>query len=95
MMDPILERYEQEVGKLTLHPPRIPFISNVTGTWIRDEEAVSPAYWARHLRSTVRFADGLATLFAEIDAAFAEIGGGNALTAFARRHMESIGSVSW
>lgn len=91
MMDPILERYEQEVGKLTLHPPRIPFISNVTGTWIRDEEAVSPAYWARHLRGTVRFADGLATLFAEIDAAFAEIGGGNALTAFARRHTESMG----
>ncbi|MCY9513732.1 type I polyketide synthase [Paenibacillus apiarius] len=89
MMEPILEEYEREVGKLVLNPPSKPFISNVTGTWIRDEEAVSPAYWARHLRSTVRFADGLTTLFTELDAAFAEIGGGNALTAFARWHADA------
>ncbi|UHA74002.1 type I polyketide synthase [Paenibacillus sp. 481] len=89
MMDPILEEYERELSKLTLQSPQLPFISNVTGTWIRDEEAVSPAYWARHLRGTVRFADGLRTLFADSDAAFAEIGGGNALTSFARRHADA------
>ena len=37
------------------HAPRIPYLSNVTGTWIRPEEATDPAYWARHIRSTVRF----------------------------------------
>ncbi|MCE5167977.1 HAD-IIIC family phosphatase [Paenibacillus profundus] len=91
MMEPMLEEYEREVGKLVLNPPHTPIISNVTGTWIRDEEAVSPAYWVRHLRSTVRFADGLTTLFAELDAAFVEIGGGNALTTFARCHTEAKG----
>ena len=39
-----------------------PLLSNVTGTWITAEEATDPAYWARHLRGTVRFADGLAEL---------------------------------
>ena len=31
--------------------PQVPFISNVTGTWITDAEALDPAYWGRHLRA--------------------------------------------
>ncbi|MGV2787402.1 acyltransferase domain-containing protein, partial [Clostridium perfringens] len=74
MMEPILEAYEREVGKLVLKAPQLPFISNVTGTWIQDEQAISPAYWAQHLRGTVRFSDGLSTLMNEMDAAFVEVG---------------------
>ena len=37
--------------------PELPFVSNVTGTWITAAEATDPAYWARHLRQTVRFAE--------------------------------------
>ncbi|WP_068774982.1 type I polyketide synthase [Paenibacillus sp. FJAT-26967] len=88
MMEPILEPYEREVGKLVLNAPQLPFISNVTGTWIRDEQAIDPVYWAQHLRGTVRFSDGLSTLLAEMDAVFVEVGGGNALTAFAKSHNE-------
>ncbi|MGG4091723.1 HAD-IIIC family phosphatase [Paenibacillus lautus] len=88
MMEPILEAYEREVGKLVLKAPQFPFISNVTGTWIQDEQAISPAYWAQHLRGTVRFSDGLSTLMNEMDAAFVEVGGGNALTVFAKSHHE-------
>ncbi|MDG4861245.1 FkbM family methyltransferase [Streptomyces sp. T-3] len=44
---------------LTLNPPRIPYISNVTGAPITDEQATDPAYWSQHLVSPVRFADGL------------------------------------
>ncbi len=37
-------------------PPRLPYISNVTGTWITPGQATDPEYWARHLRAagTVR-----------------------------------------
>ena len=51
MMEPILGAVRsREVAASTLQPPRIPYLSNVTGTWITAEEATDPGYWARHLR---------------------------------------------
>lgn len=62
-MDPVLEPFARIVSQVQLHTPCIPYLSNVTGTWIKDEQACSPQYWAEHLRETVRFADGLNHLF--------------------------------
>ena len=62
MMDPILGEFEKIVGSVQLNLPAIPYISNLSATWITDEEATDPAYYARHLRSTVRFAEGLTVL---------------------------------
>ncbi|MDX3673306.1 FkbM family methyltransferase [Streptomyces europaeiscabiei] len=59
MMEPIADQVTDIARGLTLNPPRIPYISNVTGRPITDEQATDPAYWARHLLSPVRFADGL------------------------------------
>ncbi|MGK4580325.1 amino acid adenylation domain-containing protein [Kitasatospora sp. HPMI-4] len=62
MMEAAAAAFEAEVARVRLSAPQIPFVSSVTGTWITDEEAVSPAYWARQIRATVRFADGLHTV---------------------------------
>ncbi|GAA1918635.1 hypothetical protein GCM10009837_49850 [Streptomyces durmitorensis] len=62
MMEPIADRVTEIARGLTLNVPRIPYISNVTGRPITDEQATDPAYWARHLLSPVRFADGLSHL---------------------------------
>jgi len=86
MMDPVLARFEAVVRGFTLHPPELPFVSNVTGTWITDEEATDPAYWVRHLRSTVRFDDCLRTLLEEPDRVLLEVGPGRGLATLARRH---------
>ncbi|MFB8417141.1 FkbM family methyltransferase [Streptomyces albidoflavus] len=59
MMEPIAEQVTEVARTLTLNPPRIPYLSNVTGEPITDEQATDPGYWARHLVSPVRFADGL------------------------------------
>ncbi|HEU5474648.1 MAG TPA: FkbM family methyltransferase [Actinophytocola sp.] len=59
MMEPIADRVTELVRPLALNPPRIPFVSNVTGQPITAEQATDPGYWARHLVSPVRFADGL------------------------------------
>ena len=56
--------------------PQIPFVSNVTGTWITAQEATDPAYWARHLRQTVRFADGLQQLLRTPGQILLEVGPG-------------------
>ncbi|MFD3268922.1 SDR family NAD(P)-dependent oxidoreductase [Paenibacillus dendritiformis] len=86
MMEPIMEPFRRKVSEMTLRAPAIPYISNVSGTWITAEEAVEPEYWVRHLRGTVRFADGLRELLRDGKAVFVEAGPGNALSAFVRRH---------
>lgn len=85
LMEPIAERLRELMAGFELRPPRIPFISNVTGTWIRPEEATDPEYWMRHLSGRVLFGDGLTRLF-EIDSILLEVGPGQSLTSFAKRH---------
>ncbi|HEX4494597.1 MAG TPA: amino acid adenylation domain-containing protein [Thermoanaerobaculia bacterium] len=85
-LDPILEGFAAAVGRLSLAAPSLPFISNLTGTWITAEDATDPEYWARHLRRTVRFGEGLATLALETGGVLLEVGPGRALTTLARRH---------
>ncbi|HSF40847.1 MAG TPA: amino acid adenylation domain-containing protein, partial [Thermoanaerobaculia bacterium] len=88
MMEPVLDRFAAAVAKVRLSPPRLPFVSNVTGTWITAEEATDPAYWARHLRAPVRFADGVATLLRDEGRILLEVGPGNALATLARRQTD-------
>ncbi len=87
IMDPILGSFEGRLQGIELKPPRIPYLSNVSGTWIKPEEATDPAYWARHLRQTVRFSDSLAELFRKSDRILIEAGPGNALTSLARQQL--------
>ncbi|HEY3568755.1 MAG TPA: SDR family NAD(P)-dependent oxidoreductase, partial [Thermoanaerobaculia bacterium] len=85
MMDPVLAPFTERVRAVRRSAPELPFVSNLTGAWITTGEAADPAYWARHLRSAVRFHDGLRTLTAESDAVLLEVGPGQTLSAFARR----------
>ena len=55
MMDPMLESFRAHLAKVSLRAPKIPYISNVTGTWITAAEATDPGYWTKHLRNSVRF----------------------------------------
>jgi acyl transferase domain-containing protein/thioesterase domain-containing protein/aryl carrier-like protein len=85
MLEPILQEFEQFCRTVRFSPPKIPFVSNLTGTWIKDSEATDPAYWVKHLRNTVRFGDGIATVLAHDPArALVEIGPGRTLSSLAR-----------
>ncbi|MCP4664371.1 MAG: amino acid adenylation domain-containing protein, partial [bacterium] len=92
-MDPIVDPFVEEVAKIRLRPPQIPYVSNVTGRWIRDEEATNPEYWGRHLRRTVRFMAGLSELFKDPAAALLEIGPGRTLVTLANRHPAAAGRL--
>lgn len=85
MMAPIAGRLRELLAGFELKPPQIPYVSNVTGTWIRPEEATDPDYWVRHLCGRVLFSDGLATLL-ETDSVLLEVGPGQSLTSFAKQH---------
>lgn len=86
MMEPILEQFREEVKKIQLHPPEIPFISNVTGTWIAAAEAINPNYWVQHLRQTVRFSAGLSQLLEDPNRILLEVGPGRTLCTLVKQH---------
>ncbi|MDF1812531.1 MAG: beta-ketoacyl synthase N-terminal-like domain-containing protein [Verrucomicrobiales bacterium] len=84
MMEPMLEEFKLAVNQISLNPPSIPYISNLTGKWISDSEATNPDYYAEQLRSSVRFHDGINTITdGESPHLFLEMGPGRTLTTFA------------
>ncbi|MDZ8136600.1 MAG: beta-ketoacyl synthase N-terminal-like domain-containing protein [Nostoc sp. DedQUE04] len=89
MMQPMLEAFVQTMKKVKLQPPEIRFISNVTGSWITDEQATNPNYWSQHLRQTVRFSDGISQLLQQFEGVFLEVGPGRTLSTFATQHLKS------
>ncbi|MBD2344915.1 type I polyketide synthase [Anabaena subtropica] len=88
MMEPILEEFVQWVSKFQLNPPRIGFISNVTGSWMTPEQATNPRYWSQHLRQTVRFSDGISQLIQQFEGVFLEVGPGRTLSTLTKQHLE-------
>lgn len=86
MMTPILDQFLGVLNTVTLNPPERPYISNLTGEWITNAEATSPAYWAKHLRQTVQFGKGLSKLFQDPAWILLEVGPGRALMTMARWH---------
>ena len=94
MMDPILSTFRDCVRAAQPKPPALPYISCLTGDWIRPEQATDPEYWARHLRETVRFSQGLQRMQSERTHVLLEVGPGRTLTTLARQHsMAAIASI--
>jgi acyl transferase domain-containing protein len=73
-------------ANVRLAGPRIPYVSNVTGTWITSAQATDPAYWARHLSRTVELMSGLGALWRDVDPVAVELGPGEGLSSYARHH---------
>ena len=86
LLDPILARFGDYLRQIPLSAPEIPLISNISGRFMTDAEATDPAYWVDHLRGTIRFAEGLATLAETTARVYLEVGPGKALASLAGQH---------
>ncbi|HEY0512517.1 MAG TPA: amino acid adenylation domain-containing protein [Thermoanaerobaculia bacterium] len=93
LMEPAVERFLALFEGIELHPPEIPYLSNVTGGWITAEEATDPAYWAEHLRGTVRFAAAVSELWREPGRVLVEVGPGQTLSSWALQQSSASGGV--
>jgi acyl transferase domain-containing protein/acyl carrier protein len=88
MMEPILGEFAEQVRQVQLSAPKIPIISNVTGTWLTNADATDARYWVRHLRQTVRFAEGVGEMLRESERILLEVGPGHTLSALVKQHPE-------
>ena len=86
MLDPLREEVTRLVRNMKLSAPRIPYLSNLTGTWITAEQATDSSYWARHMCQTVRFADSVQQLLQDPALFVLEVGPGRALSSFVKQH---------
>ncbi len=84
MLEPMLDDFASVMAEVTLRPARIPIASNVTGA-VETELFTDPKYWVRHIRETVRFAEGIAAVRAIGGSRFLEVGPDAVLSAMISR----------
>ena len=87
-LDEIVRQFAEQLQQVTYHRPSVPFISGITGTWITDEQAQDPHYWARHMQETMRFARGIEELIKDKTNFLIEVGPGRDLSVLLSRFFE-------
>ncbi|WP_306352314.1 non-ribosomal peptide synthetase/type I polyketide synthase [Flavobacterium sp. '19STA2R22 D10 B1'] len=86
MMRPIEEEFTNFMETITIHTPKIPYISNVSGKSITIEDLNQKSYWSDHIRKTVRFEEGLENIVSQDHVVLIEVGPGSTLYNFARSY---------
>ncbi|MDZ8079256.1 MAG: SDR family NAD(P)-dependent oxidoreductase [Nostoc sp. DcaGUA01] len=74
--------------KVKLNPPRIRFISNLTGSWITDAQATNPNYWSQILQQNVNFSDSMSHLLEEFEGVFLEVSPGQNLSKLTKEYLD-------
>ncbi|MHC6529717.1 beta-ketoacyl synthase N-terminal-like domain-containing protein [Vibrio proteolyticus] len=95
MMKPGVEEFRTELEKVEFKEPNVPFLSNVTGSWISSEEVCSVEYWIDHLCEPVEFHLGVETCLKQLDLnVFVEVGPGRTLSTFVKQIAGSESDIS-
>ncbi|MEO0539236.1 MAG: beta-ketoacyl synthase N-terminal-like domain-containing protein [Cyanobacteria bacterium P01_A01_bin.105] len=92
MMEPMVAPLVQAVSQSVLNSPKLPFISNVTGTWITPQQATAPTYWGQQARQPVRFREGVQEVLQLPKSVLLEVGPGQTLTILSRQQIALSGS---
>ncbi|HEU5271639.1 MAG TPA: SDR family oxidoreductase [Jatrophihabitans sp.] len=85
MLKPVADELTEWVGEhITLNPPQLPYLSNVTGGYADAALVCDPGYWARHMCEPVQFAAIGQALLADVQQVVLEVGPGQSLGALLR-----------
>ncbi|MER5252423.1 type I polyketide synthase [Streptomyces sp. NPDC002855] len=90
LMDPMLDDFRRVLESVSYEAPSIPVVSTLTGGPASAQELGSPEYWVRHVRESVRFADAVAGLGADV---LVEIGPGGVLSALGQESLPDAAFV--
>jgi acyl transferase domain-containing protein len=88
-MDGMLDAFRRAAETISFHPAHLPLVSNLSGAPATHDELCSPDYWGSQVRQTVRFVDGVRTLYGEGIRTFLELGPHGVLSALAHETIQT------
>ena len=90
MLDPILGSFETIVKTVRLQPPRIPWVSCLSGDWMTAAQATDPKYWVEQLRRPVNFAQAADKILERSFPALLEMGPGRTLGGYVKQSRRNL-----
>ena len=90
LLQPMQDKLAALIASVDRRAPRIPIISNATGTVLTEAQATDPQYWANHLCQPVRFAESVQNFVAD---AYVELGPGQTLGGLVRQNISARPTV--
>ncbi|SCG77577.1 beta-ketoacyl synthase N-terminal-like domain-containing protein, partial [Micromonospora humi] len=90
LMEPMLADFAAAIGDISFASPRVPVVSNLTGVPV---EEFTVAYWVRHVREAVRFADGMVWLADHGVTRCLEVGPAGVLSALAAPELTCVAAL--
>lgn len=94
LMDPILDAFEAKAREVNFQAPKIKLVSNLKGRIFAKGEVPDAKYYREHLRSAVRFSEGIQALEKEGCELFLELGPQAHLSGMGRKCLASK-NASW
>ncbi|MEM8533214.1 MAG: aminotransferase class III-fold pyridoxal phosphate-dependent enzyme, partial [Chloroflexota bacterium] len=92
LMNPITDAFEEAAKQIQFDSPRIPLVSNLTGTFFEAGYIPDSTYWRKHIRAAVRFADGVHALQTLEQPLFIELGPTSSLMSMGKRCADGPGT---
>jgi [acyl-carrier-protein] S-malonyltransferase len=94
LMAPLREEMAAVLGRIEIHPPRLPIVANVTAEFVRTPEAIREAL-ADQVAGAVRWTDSIRHLAADGVDRFIEVGPGKVLTGLVRRTLPEAEALTY
>ncbi|MBN6042321.1 acyltransferase domain-containing protein [Amycolatopsis sp. 195334CR] len=91
-LEPVRPRLVDLAASMTRKPPRLRYVSCLTGTRLNPRQATDPEHWGRHMCSPVLFNEGLRALWRRPPGVVLEIGPEQTALNMATRFLASSGA---
>jgi acyl transferase domain-containing protein len=92
-MEPVLNQFENLASSINFRSPKIPIVSNLTGKVL--DSTPDAKYWRDHLRSPVRFEQGIKSIYEKGCLYFLELGPQAVLVNIAKQVLKGLGDTKF